>query len=149
MEGPKGFYSPDEVAELLGLHVRTVRRYIREGRLGAKRIGKQYRIAAAELSDFLGAEATRPQQPQISRSRRVIVSSIVDIDAISREESDRLIRPLTAVFNTARGSSGSTRVDCIYYEEQGRLRIRINADPSYTSSMLSMIDGILEDGRRE
>ena len=38
-------YSVEQVADLLGLHVRTVRGYVRDGRLKAVRIGKQYRIA--------------------------------------------------------------------------------------------------------
>ena len=37
-------YSVEQVAERLGLHVKTVRSYVREGRLKAVRIGKQYRI---------------------------------------------------------------------------------------------------------
>ena len=42
-------YSVEQVANRLGLNVRTVRGYIREGRLSAVRIGKQYRIAAEDL----------------------------------------------------------------------------------------------------
>ena len=38
-------YSAEQIADLLNLHVRTVRNYVREGRLKAVRIGKQYRIA--------------------------------------------------------------------------------------------------------
>ena len=41
-------YSLDQVAERLGLHVRTVRAYVRTGRLKAIRIGKQYRVAREE-----------------------------------------------------------------------------------------------------
>ncbi|WP_141724717.1 helix-turn-helix domain-containing protein, partial [Streptomyces niveus] len=42
-------YSVGEVAERLGLHVRTVRNYVRDGRLKAVRIGKQYRISRADF----------------------------------------------------------------------------------------------------
>jgi excisionase family DNA binding protein len=35
-------HSIEEVAKLLGLHVRTVRNYVREGRLKAIRIGKLF-----------------------------------------------------------------------------------------------------------
>ena len=34
-------YSVEQVAEHLGLHVRTVRNYVRDGRLKAVRIGKR------------------------------------------------------------------------------------------------------------
>ncbi|MEU8263779.1 helix-turn-helix domain-containing protein [Micromonospora sp. NPDC048999] len=38
------YRSLDQVAGLLGLHVRTVRGYVRDGRLRAARVGRQYRI---------------------------------------------------------------------------------------------------------
>ena len=47
----KQLYSVEEVADRLDLHVKTVRRIIREGRLPAKRIGKAYRITRAALRD--------------------------------------------------------------------------------------------------
>ena len=47
-------YSVEQVADLLNLHVRTVRNYVREGRLKAVRIGKQYRIAREDLEAMTG-----------------------------------------------------------------------------------------------
>ena len=41
--------SVEQVAEILKLHVRTVRNYVRSGSLKATRIGKQYRIALGDL----------------------------------------------------------------------------------------------------
>jgi excisionase family DNA binding protein len=137
------FYSPEEVASKLGLHVRTIRRFIRNGKLRATRIGKQYRISAVELA-ALAAPAS--PAPVISRVRRVLVTSIVDIDAISRTESDRITTLVTSIFTAAR-DSGHKRVDTLYFEEQGRLRITIHADAGYTASLLGMINGVLEDGR--
>ena len=46
--------SIEQVAEHLRLHVKTVRNYVREGRLKAVRIGKQYRIAASDLAAMMG-----------------------------------------------------------------------------------------------
>ena len=48
-------YTVDQVAERLNLHAKTVRRYIRDGRLKAKRIGKEYRVARSDLDEFAGA----------------------------------------------------------------------------------------------
>ena len=47
-------YSVERVAALLNLHVKTVRSYVRTGRLKAKRIGKQYRITRSDLEEFAG-----------------------------------------------------------------------------------------------
>ena len=48
-------YSAEEAAQILGLQVRTVRNYVREGRLPGVRIGKQYRIARSALEAFAGS----------------------------------------------------------------------------------------------
>jgi excisionase family DNA binding protein len=147
VDSTKEFYSPDEVAAKLGLHVRTVRRFIREGKVKATRIGKQYRIAAADLSGLVGSVAATAANA-VPRTRRVLVSSTVDIDAIDRAESDRITTLVTSVFTSARDAGGHKRIDSIYYEEQGRLRIVINADGGYTASLLGLINGVLDDGRR-
>lgn len=146
MEPVKEFFSPEEVAERLGLHVRTVRRFIRERKLEAARVGKQYRITRAQLDAFVGAGQ---QAAAVPRTRRVRVSSVVDIDAIGREEYDRLTTTLTAVHNAEREPAAGRRVDCIYYEEHGSLRVLVNADPSTTASLLELIEAVLADGRRD
>ena len=75
--------SVDQVAERLGLHVKTVRGYIRDGRLRATRIGKQYRITRADLEVLTGRPATESEADTVRRQRHVSVSSIVEVDAIS------------------------------------------------------------------
>ena len=61
-------YSVEQVAERLGLHVRTVRNYVRDGRLKAVRIGKQYRIAREHLDALTGQPATAPGTESAPRS---------------------------------------------------------------------------------
>ena len=49
---PVTLYSPREVAGLLKVSERTVRRWIRERRLRARRFGRQLRIPATALEEF-------------------------------------------------------------------------------------------------
>jgi excisionase family DNA binding protein len=77
-------------AERLGLHVKTVRNYVREGRLKAVRIGKQYRISGDDLAALTGRPTASFRPEPVSRSRHVEVSSIVEIDAVSPETANRL-----------------------------------------------------------
>jgi excisionase family DNA binding protein len=138
------FYTVEAVADRLHLHAKTVRRYIQEGRLKARRIGKEYRIAHADLTDFAGgAQAAADTVP---RTRQVIASSIVDIDVISPEESHRITTMVMASLNARRGESDHPRVDTIYYEDRGRLRITITANPVLTCELLRMINALLESG---
>lgn len=54
-EEPERLYSPEEAAEYLGVHVQTVRAWIRSGRLRASRLAGQraLRIAASDLRSVL------------------------------------------------------------------------------------------------
>ena len=49
----------EQAAEQLKLHPKTVLRHIREGRLPATRIGKSYRLRAADVDEFLAARYTQ------------------------------------------------------------------------------------------
>src|ERR1700733_5792453 len=87
-------YSVEQVADRLGLHVKTVRNYVREGRLKAVRIGKQYRIAREDLETLTGHPVGTLDPEPVRRSRHVEVSSIVEIDAVSREAANRITNGL-------------------------------------------------------
>jgi excisionase family DNA binding protein len=137
----------EEVAGLLNLHVKTVRRYVREGRLKARRIGKEYRIARSDLHDFAGEIGASEAPAPIARTRHVISSSVVDVDVISPEETHRVTTLVMASLNSRKGEPDFPRVDTIYYPEQAKLRITITANLALTCELLRMIDTLLEDGR--
>jgi excisionase family DNA binding protein len=128
-------YSVEQVAERLGLHVKTVRSYVREGRLKAVRIGKQYRIAREDLEALTG----RPEPPPepIRRERHVEVSSIVEIDAISPESANRLT---VAMMGVARG----IRVEAIYNRERGHMKIVLVGSMEQNAAYFKLITAILE-----
>ena len=140
MEPTQTLYTADEAAERLNLHVKTIRRYIREGKLKAKRIGKEYRITQADLDDFSG------HRPLFDppRTRHVLASCIVDVDAISREQSDRITTLLMAALNAGSAGDRTPRVDSIYYPERGRLRIAITADLALANELMRMVEALLE-----
>ena len=45
--------TPEQVAEILQVHVLTIYGYIRKGKLDAVRLGRNYRIIPEELSRFI------------------------------------------------------------------------------------------------
>ncbi|HTC36885.1 MAG TPA: helix-turn-helix domain-containing protein [Bryobacteraceae bacterium] len=128
-------YSVEQVADRLGLHVKTVRGYVREGRLKAVRIGKQYRISREDLEAMTG----RPEPPPepVRRERHVEVSSIVEIDAISPETANRL---MTSLMGGAKG----IRIETIYNAERGHMKIILVGSMDSNAAYFKLIDLILE-----
>jgi excisionase family DNA binding protein len=45
--------TPEQVAEILQIHILTVYSYIRQGKLGAIRLGRSYRISSNDLAKLL------------------------------------------------------------------------------------------------
>lgn len=127
--------SVEKVAELLGLHVRTVRGYVREGKLQAVRIGKQYRIAKSDLEALTGKPVAIPR---ISRQRHTEVSSVVQVNAIDPQMANRITNTLMASIQ-GEGSEVGTQVSCQYNELYGQLKIIISASLDGTSGLLKLI----------
>lgn len=141
---PQELYSVDQVAGRLGLHVRTVRGYVRDGRLKAVRIGKSYRITREDLEAFLG----RPSEPASSetarRERHVEVSSIVQIDAVSPDQASRMTNGLMGATNSRGHGDAPLRVDSIYDEARARLKIIVTGSVPTTAWLLQLITLYLE-----
>lgn len=55
----KQYYNRNEAAEILGVHVNTVTRYLFEGKLKGIKIGKSWRITHEDLQAFFKAEEER------------------------------------------------------------------------------------------
>jgi len=138
-------YSIDQVADLLGLHVRTVRTYVREGRLKAVRIGKQYRIAREDLAAMTGRPASAIEPEPVRRDRHVEVSSIVEIDAISPDSANRVTNLLMGAANSRRPGDEPLRIETIYNQERARLKIILVGGIDTNASMLKLIATITHE----
>jgi excisionase family DNA binding protein len=138
---PLGLLSVEQVATALGVHVRTVRRYLRGGLLKGVRIGKQYRIAAADLAQLTGGPIAPPQQQPVRLSRHSEASTVVQIDAISREEAIRVINGVGgAIKGRDKVSDTPLRIETVYDELRARLKIIITGSLSTTVGLLKLTE---------
>jgi excisionase family DNA binding protein len=137
-------YSVGQVAERLGLHVRTVRNYVRDGRLKAVRIGKQYRIAGEDLAALTGRPVSAFHDTPVRRHRHVEVSSIVEIDAISPETASRMTNLLVAAANSRSGGEQESRVETLYNEERAHLKIIVVGTMDSNSRFFQLVNAVLE-----
>jgi excisionase family DNA binding protein len=137
-------YSVEQVAERLGLHVRTVRNYIRDGRLKAVRIGKQYRIAREHLEVLTGHPAAEPVAESETADRHVEVSSIVQIEAISFDAANRITTALMAAVKGRPEGDEPLRIDTIHDRERARLKVILSGGITTTASLLKFIGAYLK-----
>ena len=139
------FYSIEQVASQLGLHVRTVRNYVRDGRLKGVRIGKQYRIAQADLDALTGHGGPAAQAVASDTARRhVEVSSIVQIEAVDFAAASRVTNALMAAAKGRSEDGGPLRIDTIYDQERFRLKVVLIGSIAATAPLLKFINALLE-----
>ncbi|MEO3791693.1 helix-turn-helix domain-containing protein [Nonomuraea sp. B10E15] len=128
-------YTVEQVAAQLGLHVKTVRNYVRDGRLPAVRIGKRYRVAKEDLAAFAGLPVAAP-------ARRAEVSSIVQIDGIARADMDRVS---TMVLGALAGQPSGLRVEFVHDEERSHLKIIVLGGLEETARVLRIVDALVRE----
>jgi excisionase family DNA binding protein len=135
--------SIEQVAQRLGVHARTVRRYVHEGRLKAVRIGKQYRIAAEDLAALTGQPTAAIARDIIRRQRHAEASSVVQIDAIPPEDAMRVTNSVgAAIKGRDSASDAPLRVETVYDETRARLKIIITGSLATTTTLLQLL-GVL------
>ncbi len=95
----KEVLTPQEVAEYLQLSPDTVYRYIREGRLVASKLGRQYRIPKKNVELFLLATSTAGDARMRTFSRERVMTWLEE-DRID-EETQALGQELLAELRNA------------------------------------------------
>lgn len=130
-------YTVEQTALLLGLHVKTVRGYVRDGRLKAVKIGKQYRIAREDLEAFTGL----PLAPA-GAARRAEASVIVEVEGVDRALMDRIS---TLVLAGLGGEPRGVRAEFVYDEERGRAKVIVLGGLEASAQVLRLIDALVRD----
>jgi excisionase family DNA binding protein len=134
-------YSLEQVAQRLGLQVRTVRSYVRSGRLKAIRIGKQYRVTRESLDDLTGPA---PPRDAVPRHRHVEVSSVIQVDAVSHDTASRVTNHLVGAAKAPRDDGSALRVETIYDEERSQLKVIVIGSLPNAADVFRLLSVLLE-----
>jgi excisionase family DNA binding protein len=135
-------YSTEEVAAALGLHVRTVRGYVRDGLLPAVRIGKQYRIAGADLDAFTARPAATPPAgtPATAARPRAEASAVVQVDPVDVATMNRLASLVMGAAGTQPADQAARlHVQTVYHRERASLKFVLTGDPDAVAGLLTLI----------
>ena len=160
-------YTIYQVAELLDMHQTPIRKFIADGKRGATKAGKQWRISDKDLSAFMensnekaeekayemteerlegntSSDFTAKGLPPKSEKPRISVSTVIDIDEIEKNQYMRISNTLIAAMNSKDSRFQNSTLHVKYYEEEGRLKILLWGPVKFTEEMLDIITMLAE-----
>lgn len=140
-------FSVDQVAEILGMHPRTVRRLLREGKLTGTKVGGEWRITAESLKRHLTPEHVEqaatdlleagPAGALLGAGDAMAACAVVDLRAASPEAVAPLTTRVIDLIN--RTSSPGRPLKFTYYYDQaaGKARFTFWGHPGFVGHLLA------------
>lgn len=150
------FYTINEVAELLDMHHKTIRKFITEGSLKANKVGKQWRISEQDLNSFMKVNKDKnvdeEQKLEFSISEastnvkkaRINVSTVIDIEEINKEQYMRISNMLIAIMNCKDDEMNNSTINMKYYEKENKLKVLLWGQVKFIEEMLSTVSMLIE-----
>ena len=140
------YYTVEQISEMLHMHVKTLQRYIREGRLHAVKIGKSWRVSGHDLSTF--TEGADVESQSVSQ-RRVTASSVIDIDVASRIEAIRIVNALTASMNSKPPEYGQSSMQAQFIEPESKVRITLWGSVAFMAAIMTAVEALTEQNEED
>ncbi|MFL0266994.1 helix-turn-helix domain-containing protein [Candidatus Clostridium radicumherbarum] len=154
------FYTIDKIAEILGMHHKTIRKFITEGKLGATKVGKQWRISGHDLSVFIEKNNCTINEKKVSKesnidfaineeekdivNQKINISTVVDINDVDKDEYMRISNTLIALMNCKDSKMGKAKINMKYEYKEERLRVILWGKLEFIEGMLSSISMLVE-----
>lgn len=152
------FYTIDQIAEILGMHHKTIRKFITEGKLRANKVGKQWRISGHDLSLFMEdnnvniknnnklesekIEFSNGDIDSNNRTSKINVSTVIDINEVDIDEHKRISNMLLALMNSKDSKIRNSTINIKYYKNNKNLKVMLWGDIEFTNAMLDFISTI-------
>lgn len=138
-------YSIHELARLLKLHPKTILRFIHEGKIAARKLGRSWRVTEDDLKAFCHGELAGGQIPEPSLNYdtlkdRIRVSAVIEIVEQNLEEASRISNSIIAMRNCDRDAEGNTRYDFFYYPELESAKYVFYGSLSYIRRIMSTFE---------
>lgn len=138
-------YSIADLTTILNLHPKTILRFIGEGKIKARKIGRSWRITEDDLRVYchgeLHTESTPKKSPDYETiGERISVSAVVEIKEQNSEEASRISNSFMAMLNSDRDSDGKSRFDFFYYPEIEKAKYVFYGSPKFVADILNSFD---------
>ena len=143
-------YTVDDIAQMTGLTSRTIRNYIKDGRLNGKKIGVQWRFTKEDINELF-KEQDFTDSVEKAKNQLVIdyinakeikdISSctIVDYPCSNSEEMESLCNKVLDIINEYK-KTGFIKFSYQYFEEYKKARFIIIGEIEWVQKLLNTIN---------
>ncbi|WP_240839568.1 helix-turn-helix domain-containing protein [Acidaminobacter sp. JC074] len=151
-------YTVDEVAEVLEVSVKTIRRYIYAGKIGASKIGGQWRINQDQLDDYVRSTSSEHvcnnschsevsqddfcvfmDTDYFSSEDKLQLCTIIDYYSDTVEEITKLSEILSRVVTEDGVNGGQARYNYVYDQALNRARFVLWGNASFIEKATGLL----------
>jgi excisionase family DNA binding protein len=138
-------YSIQELTELLQLHEKTILRFIHEGKIKARKIGRAWKVSEYDLRTYVHGELAtqRPIDRSVSYEtigERISCSCACEVADQSPEEAIRLSNSFIAMLNSKDDSWGKTRFEFSYDPDRRRAKYSFAGTPTFIAAIIKCFE---------
>lgn len=146
------YYLVEQIAEIIDMHPKTIQRYIREGKLNARKMGKAWRVTGHDLSTFLEGPGSADRGSSFLGMQDLIsgvvndvkVSSVVDIPARSSAEAVQIANWTGAILNGRPYEQGPASMTSQYIESEHIIRLMLWGSLPFVETFLRSLSEMPE-----
>ncbi len=142
----------DELAGMLDMHPRTIRRYIREGQLKAAKVGGEWRIKRSDAEVFMGGAVLSVKKNEVMEdiaaflngtdseiSGRLQVCTIMDCYLESPEEALRVSEIFIRHMNADDRERGQAKYQYMFDGGENKGRYILWGNPAFVGKILAAV----------
>lgn len=157
------FYTIEQIAEILDMHHKTIRKFITEGKLRANKVGRQWRISGHDLSIFVednnvnikrecktensNIEFSTNNISSDNRISKMNIATVIDINDVDVEEYRRISNTLLAAINSKQAKMSNSTINIKFYQEVRNLKVMLWGNLEFTKEMLDFTSTLTEDNQ--
>lgn len=142
----------EQLARMLNMHPRTIRRYIREGQLKATKVGGEWRIRREEAEAFIGGrvdDVHRQANEEINRFFNVVngecaqefqVCTVLDCEVDDPEEALQISQIIIQHMHADDPDRGKAKFQYYYLSQEKKGRYVLWGTPGFIGKLLIAIE---------
>ena len=143
------YYSVEELSVILKLHPKTIRRFIREGKIIGRKIGRAWMVHQEDLKTYahgeLGGGSSGQSEaglknvlPNEPGADRIMVSAVVELREKDTEEASRISNSIIAMLNCRDPEWGKARYDMVHEPERHTARFIFYGTPRFIEAVMKV-----------